>query len=197
MNAEMERGGEEEEEGKEWGKAMSEDCLVLNVFAPSNSQLNFNSNTATTSPARLKPVFIYIHGGGFVGGSAGTAWNFTRLSGDVIVVAIQYRLGVLGFFSPDGAAAAPANFGMQDQQHALQWVQDNAAAFGGDRDQVTIYGCSAGGASVAGHLVLKPSFGMYKLCAFCISMCRNQKRLLGWNLLQNCSQMMKHFMRTQ
>ena len=73
MNAEVERGEEEEEEGKEWGKAMSEDCLVLNVFAPSNSQLNFNSNTATTSPTRLKPVFIYIHGGGFVGGSAGTA----------------------------------------------------------------------------------------------------------------------------
>jgi len=123
----------------------SEDCLYLNAFIPSK-------------PANAsRPVIVKIHGGSFTSGSASASTNLTRATG-VVVFAIQYRLGIFGFFSPD---LPPPNFGMQDQQLALRWVQQNAAAFGGNPSRVMIHGCSAGGASVAGHLVLPGSFGLF------------------------------------
>ena len=94
---------------------------------------------------------------GFVGGAATTAWNLSRTTGSV-VFSIQYRLGVMGFFS---TGDSPDHLGMQDQQFALRWIKDNARAFGGDASRVMIFGCSAGGASVAGHLVLPASAGLY------------------------------------
>lgn len=127
------------------GLTGSEDCLYLNVFTPSNDT------------AALRPVVVNIHGGGFTGGWASTDTGLPLAAG-LVVFAIQYRLGVFGFFSPQ---LPPPNFGMQDQQAALRWVQANAASFGGDASRVMIYGCSAGGASVAGHLVLPDSFGLY------------------------------------
>jgi len=126
-----------------------EDCLFMNAFTPAEQLV---------AGAPLKPVMFYIHGGGFVGGSATTAWNLTKLTGHV-VFAFQYRLGVLGFLSTD---SPPNNLGLADQRFALQWVRDNAKSFGGDPEQIMIYGCSAGGASVAGMLTMPSAYGMYK-----------------------------------
>lgn len=122
-------------------QAMSEDCLFINAFTPA----------APSNASR--PVMVHIHGGGFVAGGATTAWNLTRNTGSV-VFSIQYRLGAMGFFSPtDNATTAPTNLGIQDQVFALRWVAANARSFGGDTSRVMIFGCSAGGASVAGFLV--------------------------------------------
>ena len=130
----------------------SEDCLFLNVFMPS---------AASIATARPAPVLVEIHGGGFQGGRASQLWNLTRATG-AVTVSIQYRLNVFGFFS---TGVVPPILGLRDQRLALQWVRDNAPAFGGDRNHVMIYGSSAGGASVAGHLVLPESAGLFHAAA--------------------------------
>ena len=114
----------------------SEDCLFLNVFAPERA--NATSDI---------PVMVWIHGGWFeVGTSA--SYNAAVLSsfGDVIVVTINYRLGNLGFLRVDEDVG---NFGLWDQHLAIKWVKDNIASFGGDVNNITIFGESAGSASVA------------------------------------------------
>eukprot|EP00931_Biecheleriopsis_adriatica_P062790 TRINITY_DN37927_c0_g1_i1.p1 TRINITY_DN37927_c0_g1~~TRINITY_DN37927_c0_g1_i1.p1 ORF type:complete len:356 (-),score=66.57 TRINITY_DN37927_c0_g1_i1:755-1783(-) len=131
----------------------SEDCLYLNAFTPV-AGLGKDSD-------ELKPVLVYFHGGGMKSGDAAVDWNFSSLTGSVVFMP-QYRLSVFGFFSPE---LPPPKFGIADQQFALQWVKQNAKAFGGDPDRVLIAGCSAGGASVAGHLVLEESFGLYASAA--------------------------------
>ncbi len=130
-----------------------EDCLVLNVYSPSG--------------ARDRPVMVFVHGGGFTGGSANEPlYQGHRLaSRDVVLVTINYRLGVLGFLAapglvePDGGAG---NLGLWDQRLALQWIRDNAAAFGGDPDNVTIFGESAGAVSVMSHMVSAQSAGLFE-----------------------------------
>jgi para-nitrobenzyl esterase len=119
-----------------------EQCLSLNVWAP-------------TAPAdRPRPVMLWIHGGAFVhGSSASPLYDGAALArrGDVVVVSINYRLGALGFLShPDleGDDGTNGNWGLLDQIEALRWVQANAAAFGGDPGNVTIFGESAGAVSV-------------------------------------------------
>ncbi|XP_053305783.1 uncharacterized protein LOC128468037 [Spea bombifrons] len=123
---------------------VSEDCLLLNLFTPADRRQD----------SKL-PVLVFIHGGGL---SMGGAFLFdgSAISAyeDVVMVAIQYRLGVLGFFST-GDKEAPGNFGLLDQVAALQWVQENIKDFGGDPQSVTICGESAGALSVAA-LVLSP-----------------------------------------
>lgn len=121
---------------------VSEDCLYLNVWTPAKAG------------ARL-PVLVWIHGGAFgVGSGSVPIYRGVALArNDVVVVTINYRLGVLGFFAhPDltreAAGAPPANFGLQDQLAALRWVKDNIAAFGGDPGQITVAGQSAGAMSV-------------------------------------------------
>jgi para-nitrobenzyl esterase len=122
--------------------AQSEDCLSLNVWAPDD-------------PGGRKPVLVWIHGGAFrSGSSASPLYDAAALArfGDVVVVTINYRLGALGFLCHPGlttADGACGNWGLLDQIAALRWVRDNAAAFGGDPDNVTIFGESAGGASVS------------------------------------------------
>ncbi|MBR1476343.1 MAG: carboxylesterase/lipase family protein [Lachnospiraceae bacterium] len=122
----------------------SEECLFLNVWKAADQ------NTK-------KPVMVWIHGGAFEIGSTvepreeGT--NFIQENPDVILVSVEYRLNVFGFFHlshlPDGADYPDAqNLGLLDQVMALKWVHENIAAFGGDPDNVTIFGESAGGASV-------------------------------------------------
>jgi len=118
-----------------------EDCLSLNVWTPD-------------AHAKL-PVMVWIYGGAFVGGgSANPLYNGVDLAKHgVVVVSFNYRLGWLGFFNhPSLAAEAPdeahGNYGLMDQIAALQWVKKNIAAFGGDPDNVTIFGESAGGMSV-------------------------------------------------
>jgi para-nitrobenzyl esterase len=130
----------------------SEDCLFLNVYTPSNANKH----------SRL-PVFVWIHGGALVNG-AGSDYDPSVMvaDNDIIVVTINYRLGSLGFLAASVLAATKpdafqntgdaGNYGLMDQQFALDWVQHNIAAFGGDPDAVTIGGESAGGLSVSSQL---------------------------------------------
>ena len=120
----------------------SEDCLYLNVYAP--------RLTPTQSAGRKLPVMVWIHGGGNTVGAA-SVWEGGALAAreGVLVVMINYRLGPMGWFvPPEGSTADPlersGNFGNLDTHEALRWVQRNAAAFGGDPDNVTVFGESAG-----------------------------------------------------
>ncbi|MFB9966133.1 carboxylesterase/lipase family protein [Sinosporangium siamense] len=126
----------------------SEDCLYLNVFTPRR----------TDHP---KPVMVWVHGGGFVSGSGGD-YNAARIveQGDIVVVTINYRVGVLGYFGHQGLPGS-GTFGLQDQQAALRWVRRNAAAFGGDPRNVTLLGESAGGMSTCAQLVSPGAMGLF------------------------------------
>ncbi|XP_068715517.1 neuroligin-4, X-linked-like [Montipora foliosa] len=116
----------------------SEDCLYLDVYSP-----NVSSSL---------PVMVYIHGGAYQSGSAVTSQSDILALQGVVVVIIQYRLGPFGFLTT-GDSAAPGNFGMLDQVEALKWVKENIVNFGGNPNKVTIFGESAGGTSVALHLL--------------------------------------------
>lgn len=120
--------------------SLDEDCLFLNVYTPSEGE--------------DLPVMVWIHGGAFITGSGGSSYEPSRLvAEDVIVVTMNYRLGILGFMPADGLPEGSGQYGLMDQQLALQWVQDNIQAFGGNPDNVTIFGESAGGHSVLSQLV--------------------------------------------
>ncbi|XP_059118672.1 liver carboxylesterase 1-like isoform X2 [Peromyscus eremicus] len=121
----------------------SEDCLYLNIYTPAD----------LTKSSRL-PVMVWIHGGGLVDGAS--TYDGLPLSAheNVVVVTIQYRLGIWGFFST-GDEHSRGNWGHLDQVAALHWIQDNIASFGGNPGSVTIFGESAGGFSVSA-LVLSP-----------------------------------------
>ncbi len=127
----------------------SEDCLFLNIYTP----------RATLEDL---PVMVWIHGGGFVTGS-GREYDGHILAEtqDVIVVTINYRLGALGFLSHPALGDAAGNFGLLDQQMALRWVERNIASFGGDPENVTVLGESAGGVSVCAHLAVPGSAGLF------------------------------------
>lgn len=133
----------------------SEDCLRLSVFAPSDGI------ASNGSAPKLRPIMFWITGGNYdvMAGNV-ELYDGTKLAseGDVIVVLLNYRIGALGFACWDGS---PCNLGLLDQRLALEWVRDNAAAFGGDPAQVTIFGQSAGGGSVAAHLVSPPSWPLF------------------------------------
>uniref|UniRef100_A0A8K9XQI2 Carboxylesterase 2b n=1 Tax=Oncorhynchus mykiss TaxID=8022 RepID=A0A8K9XQI2_ONCMY len=130
--------------------AVSEDCLYLNIYTPAKPAEN----------TKL-PVMVWIHGGGFTMGSAST-YDGSALAAyqDVVVVVIQYRLGLLGFFST-GDKYAPGNMGLLDQVEALRWVQEHIHNFGGDSKSVTIFGESAGGVSVSLLLHSPLSAGLF------------------------------------
>jgi len=131
----------------------SEDCLFLNVFTPS---LNESSKNESSNGA---PVMVWIHGGAlFVGSGADDPPQNLAAKG-VVVVTINYRLGLLGYFAhPD---LNGTNFGLQDQVKALEWVKNNIADFGGNPDQVTIFGESAGAGSVLALMVSPLSEGLF------------------------------------
>uniref|UniRef100_A0A8C9Q7U7 Carboxylic ester hydrolase n=1 Tax=Spermophilus dauricus TaxID=99837 RepID=A0A8C9Q7U7_SPEDA len=129
---------------------MSEDCLYLSIYAPAHAREGSNL-----------PVMVWIHGGGLVVGSASMCdGSILAAIENVLVVSIQYRLGVLGFFST-GDQHATGNWGYLDQVAALRWVQQNIAHFGGNPDQVTLIGGSAGGSSVSSHVVSPMSQGLF------------------------------------
>lgn len=125
------------------GEKPSEDCLYANVWAPASMS------------AKKRPVMVWIYGGGYVnGGSSPPVYSGAKFAeSDVVFVSFNYRIGRFGFFAHPGltkeAAGAPhGNYGILDQIAALKWVKSNIAAFGGDPDNVTIFGESAGGGSV-------------------------------------------------
>ncbi|CAG4972428.1 unnamed protein product [Colias eurytheme] len=133
------------------GYYVDEDCLTINVYTPVNAERK--------TPL---PVIFFIHPGGFysmTGRSDLFAPDYL-LDRDVVVVTINYRLATLGFLST-GNSLAPGNNGLRDQVAALQWVQRNIAAFGGDPQCVTIAGCSSGAVSVMLHMISPMSKGLF------------------------------------
>jgi para-nitrobenzyl esterase len=147
----------------------TEDCLYLNVTTPRRGS------------GHALPVMVWIHGNGFISG-AGNLYAAQQLasSGNVIVVSFNYRLGIFGFLAHPAlnqglARNLSGNFGLEDQQAAMQWVKRNAAAFGGDRGNVTIFGESAGGTSVCAHLAAPGSAGLFQKAIVQSAQCTGRK----------------------
>jgi para-nitrobenzyl esterase len=135
----------------------SEDCLYLNVYTPVLHSMDDQGGL---------PVIVWIHGGGFTQ-DGGRNYDGSKLAADgTVVVTINYRLGALGFLAHPALASYPGgpagNYGLMDQQAALRWVQRNIGGFGGDPENVTIAGQSAGGLSVLAHLVSYGSRGLFQ-----------------------------------
>ena len=139
-------------------KTSSEDCLFLNVWAPAG----------TKKDSKL-PVMVWIHGGAFVFGSGAmndfSGSSFTEKG--VILVSINYRLGRLGFFafpalSKENPNESKGNYAYMDQIAALKWVKQNIAAFGGDPNNITIFGESAGGVSVHSLITIPSAKGLFQ-----------------------------------
>ncbi|XP_042195188.1 LOW QUALITY PROTEIN: cholinesterase [Callorhinchus milii] len=130
---------------------LSENCLYLNLWVP--------------SPRPKKAaVMVWIHGGAFMSGSSSLlVYNgrFLSHTQKVIVVSMNYRLGVFGFLALPGNSDVPGNMGLFDQRLALQWVHDNIAAFGGNPKSVTLFGQSAGAASINMHLIASQSSSLF------------------------------------
>jgi para-nitrobenzyl esterase len=126
----------------------SENCLYLNVTVP-------------TAPGP-KPVLVFLHGGGLTTGS-GSDYDPSRMAarGDVIVVTVDFRLGLFGFFGHPGLPGS-GTFGLQDQQAALHWVRDNIAAFGGEPGNVTLSGQSGGAVATCAQLTSPQSAGLFQ-----------------------------------
>ncbi len=131
----------------------SEDCLYLNVFAPSRH------------PNRLKPVMVWIHGGGLINGRTND-YDMRKLvkDGDVVGVSITSRMNVFGYMAHpnlDREGHSFSNYGTLDQQAALRWVQQNIKKFGGDPSNVTVFGESAGGLAILFNLVSPSAEGLF------------------------------------
>ncbi|OZM73204.1 hypothetical protein CFN78_10050 [Amycolatopsis antarctica] len=129
--------------------SLSEDCLYLNVTSPSGTKKG------------PKPVIVWVHGGGYFMGT-GSNYGPQRLAeqGDAVVVTINYRLGVFGYFGHSGLKGS-GTYGLADQQAAFAWVRRNAAAFGGDPGNVTVAGQSAGAISNCAHLTSPSATGLF------------------------------------
>ncbi|MEV5639198.1 carboxylesterase family protein [Streptomyces flaveolus] len=132
------------------GAPEGDDWLTVNVWTPE------------PDPAAHRPVMVWIYGGAYKLGHAGSpGYDARRLAedGDLVVVTFNYRVGMEGFAHLEGA---PANRGLLDQVAALEWVRDNIAAFGGDPDQVTVFGESAGAGSLAALLAMPRAAGLFR-----------------------------------
>lgn len=144
----------------QFGPYGNEDCLFLNVYTPGlKKEKNEDEDDGL-------PVMVWIHGGAFVAGES-DFYDPTALvrKGGVIVVTINYRLGVLGFFAHpalDAEGHLFANYGLLDQQFAFRWVRRNISAFGGNPKRVTIFGESAGGRSVYSNLASPTAAGLFQ-----------------------------------
>ncbi|KAG1700081.1 Cholinesterase [Nymphon striatum] len=130
----------------------SEDCLYMNIWAPRNGT------------SRLRPVLFYIHGGGFVDGTARIPGLLFSALSNAVVVSMNYRLNLFGFLNLY-VEESPGNMGLLDQQLALEWINANIGYFGGDRYDITILGMSAGGASVGYHLLSPKSHNLFQRAA--------------------------------
>ncbi|XP_057326290.1 juvenile hormone esterase-like isoform X2 [Microplitis mediator] len=141
----------------------SEDCLNLNVYTP-KTYFSSNCDNASnrSSSAGLLPVMVWIFGGAFYRGDIKMSYNGPDyfIENDVVVVALNYRLGLLGYLSLD-LLEATGNAGLKDQVLALKWVQKNIKKFGGDPDNVTFFGLSSGASSVDYHILSDKSQGLF------------------------------------
>jgi para-nitrobenzyl esterase len=136
--------------GEQEPSAQAESCLTLSVSTPGTSE-------------RPRPVMVWFHGGAYVIGAGSSEWyrpDALVCEGDVIVVNVNYRIGVFGYLRIPGVASG--HLGLMDQIAALGWVQRNIAAFGGDPSQVTVFGESAGGHSVAACMSTEASQGLFR-----------------------------------
>lgn len=152
----------------------NEDCLNLTVRVP-----------AKVGPGPLA-VMVQLHGGGFLLWKPQDASRLVT-AGNVISVEVNYRLGIFGFLAHEAFGAHAGNYGLQDQQAALRWVQRNISRFGGDPHNVTIYGASAGGSSVCAHTASPASAGLFQRG---ISESGEYNSLLGVNTIwqaQDCN----------
>jgi para-nitrobenzyl esterase len=136
---------------------ISEDCLTLNIWTP-----------AKDSKAKL-PVMVWIYGGGYIaGGTSEPRQDGAQLaSNGVVVVSMNYRLGIFGFFAHPGLTSespnhASGNYGLMDQTAALRWVRENIAEFGGDPDKVSLFGESAGAFSVSAQMASPLAKGLFQ-----------------------------------
>jgi para-nitrobenzyl esterase len=133
-------------------QSATEDCLYLNVWAPANA-------------AKL-PVYVFIYGGGFIQGNAASYdGSLLAAAGKIIVVTMNYRTGILGFLANsalDNGGLTTGNYGIEDQQAALRWVQRNIGAFGGEPRNVTLGGESAGAMSTCANLAASASDGTFE-----------------------------------
>jgi para-nitrobenzyl esterase len=128
----------------------SEDCLYLKVEVP-----------AGTKPGEKLPVMYEVHGGGFLGTALTNNGDNLVRSGKVVYVFANYRLGILGFLADQALGAHSGDYGLQDQQAGLRWVQQNIARFGGDPGDVTVFGESAGGASTCDQVASPTARGLF------------------------------------
>lgn len=139
----------------------SEDCLYLNVYTPSGADLR----------GRTLPVMVWIHGGALITGESNDYDPAALVRDGVVVVTLNYRLGALGFLADSALAESPGshgwrsgasgNCGLMDQQAAMRWVRSNVGRFGGDAQNVTLFGESAGGLSVLSQLVSPGARGLF------------------------------------
>jgi pimeloyl-ACP methyl ester carboxylesterase len=140
--------------GAKGGPPCTEDCLTLNIWTP---YLPKGQNTTRKG----KAVMVWIHGGGFTGGTGSDpTFDGSAMAsrGDVVLVTINHRLSTLGFLALDNTTLT-GNYGLQDQDVALDWLRAHIGAFGGDKDRITIFGQSAGAASVRALLASPQSQG--------------------------------------
>jgi carboxylesterase type B len=127
---------------------LSENCLFVNVVRPVNGGSNL-------------PVLVHIHGGGFTLGSGDEDYSPYATTGQDVVVAMNYRLGIFGFLADSALGPNSGDYGLQDQQAALRWVQKNISAFGGDPHNVTTFGESAGGSSQCDLIASPTARGLF------------------------------------
>lgn len=158
----------------------SEDCLTLNIWTP---------GIDADSP---KPVMVWLHGGGFIQGGARQTGNSSRplfngedlARNDVVVVTLNYRLGALGFLAhesfigEDAEYPTAGNYGLLDQIRALEWLQANIAEFGGAPDNITLFGQSAGAASICSLMTLPRAEGLFDRAIMQSGYCPNWLRKL-------------------
>lgn len=143
-----------------------EDCLYLNVYTPclqcTRKHPNSDGDLKQREASALLPVMIWFHGGGWVCGAGHSEYYGPKflLDHNLILVTVNFRLGPLGFLSTEDLEC-PGNLGLKDQQQAMRWVHENIAYFSGDPNRVTIFGESAGGASVHYHMVSPLSAGLF------------------------------------
>ena len=155
----------------EFTSNQSEDCLYLNIWTPKEI-------------SKPLAVMIWIHGGAFISGSSSEPFysgNTLSDVGNVIVVTLNYRLGILGFFTSDylkeedAAHPTSGNYGLLDQNMAIKWVNENISNFGGDPSNITIFGESAGSMSVCLHMIMPISIGLFKRVIMQSGPCTNTK----------------------